>query len=64
MVTLHNFTPIFEWYVARLVVKERHQKDMCYAGIEPCAQNMINIIGLMLNALGRVYCDHLKERLY
>ena len=64
VVTLHNLTPIFKWYVARLVVKERHQKDMCYTGIEPCAQNMITIIGLILNTFRRVYCDHLRERLY
>jgi hypothetical protein len=30
--------PILEWYTARLMVKNGHQKDMCYDEIGLCAQ--------------------------
>ena len=26
---LRNWTPVFEWYVARFVVKTEHQKKLC-----------------------------------
>ena len=30
VVPLPNWTPIFKWYMARLVVKKDHHNDMCY----------------------------------
>ena len=38
VVTLLNWTPIFDWYMARLVVKNGQQRDMCYDEIGLCAQ--------------------------
>ena len=40
MVTLLSGTPIFEWYMARLVVKIGHQNDTCHDEMELCAQSM------------------------
>ena len=37
VVTLLNYSPIFEWYMARLVVKSRHQKDIiCFDEVGLC----------------------------
>ena len=30
VVTLFYWTPIFEWYMAKLVAKYGHQEDACY----------------------------------
>lgn len=30
VVTLLNWTPAHEWYIARLVMKNNHQRDTCY----------------------------------
>ena len=38
---------MLEWYMARIVVKNGHQKSMCYNGIELCAQN----INIMLDSI-------------
>lgn len=34
MVTLLNATPMFEWYIAKLVVENGHRKDMYVLKIE------------------------------
>ena len=39
VVTLFTQTPILEWYMARLVLKNGHWNDMCYDEIQLCAQN-------------------------
>jgi hypothetical protein len=39
-----NQRPIFEWYTARLVVKNGHKKQ-CYNEIGQCAQNLVSFIG-------------------
>ena len=44
-VTLLYRTPIFEWYMARLVVKNGHQNDTCYNAIGLCAQNLHTNLG-------------------
>jgi hypothetical protein len=42
--------------VARPVVKNIQEEDICYNEIRVHAQNMITILGLMLNiTIGRVY---------
>lgn len=38
-------TPMLEWVCGRLVVKNEHQKDMCYEEIGFCAQNLDTILG-------------------
>jgi hypothetical protein len=33
-------TPIFEWYVTKLVLETGHQEDSCYDEVEICVQNI------------------------
>ena len=44
VITLLNCTPIFEWSVTRLVVKNGHQKYMCNNEIGLCAINTLTIL--------------------
>lgn len=39
------WTPKLEWIYGRLVVKNEHQKDMCYEKIGFCARNLDTILG-------------------
>ena len=39
VVTLLNWTLVFEWCMTRLVVNNKHQQDFCYNEIGMCAQN-------------------------
>ena len=48
VVTLLNWTPKFELYMARLIVKYGHQKDMCEDEIGHCAQHKATILYLIL----------------
>ena len=41
--------------------KNGYQKDMCLKGIGLRAQNMITIIGPIVNILGGDVCDHLMS---
>ena len=42
--------------MARLVVKNGHDKDSCYDDIELCAQNILTILGSILNiTIGRAF---------
>ena len=43
-VTLLDETFIFEWYMARFIVKNGRQKDTCYNEIGLCAQNIGTIL--------------------
>ena len=52
MVTHHNWTPIFEWYVASFVVKNEHQK----AYVSRCGW-------IMCSYLSRFNCSHNWEGL-
>ena len=47
------WTPIFEWYVVRCGSKNRHPIHMCLKEIGPCAQNMLIILGSIVNMIGR-----------
>ena len=50
------WTPLFEWCMARIVVKNGHQKDTCYNEIGLCAQHISTILGsLVNNTIGRMY---------
>ena len=55
MVTLLNQTPLFEWYIARLVLENRHSKDTCHNDIGLCAQNIDTFLGSIVNTFVRVY---------
>ena len=63
LVTCHNWIPIFEWYVVRCDPKTKYQNDMCIKETRLCAQNMITILGSIVNiiwGLGDLY-DHLMS---
>ena len=47
---------------AGLVVKNGHQKDMCYNEIGLCAQNKDSVLGSLINRSGRVYVIAQRER--
>ena len=40
VVALLNSTPMFEWSVVRLVMRDRDQKDICYDATGLCAQHV------------------------
>jgi hypothetical protein len=51
-----NWSPIFELYMARLVVKNEYKKkDTCYEEIGPCAQDMDTILGSIDDTSGDAY---------
>jgi hypothetical protein len=52
LVTYLNQTPIFEWYVIRWGSKNAYWKDMCSKKIGLCGQNMITILGSIVNMIG------------
>jgi hypothetical protein len=45
------WTPRFEWYVVRCGSKNKHQKDVCLEDIELRAQDMIGILGPVVNVI-------------
>ena len=55
------WTLIFEWCVVRRESKNGHQKDMCLKEIELCVQNMLTIIGSIIDMIGGLY-DHLMSK--
>lgn len=50
VVTLLNQTPVFELYMARLVVENKHKNDTCNDEVERCVQNIV--LGLKVNTKG------------
>ena len=62
VVTLLNHTPIFERYMERLVVQNRHQKDICHSLIKPCVHNTYTILSriLALSAWGMDSSYHVQ----
>jgi hypothetical protein len=54
VVTL-TWTLLFAWYVAWLVSKNVHEKDMCYYEIGLCAQNIDTILGSIVNTFETAY---------
>jgi hypothetical protein len=44
-----------EWYMARFVVENEHQKSTCYNNIGLCAQNTYIDLGSIMNTIGRTY---------
>ena len=47
MVTALNWTPTFEWYMARFAVENGHQEEIFFDEII-CAQNILIILGSKL----------------
>ena len=47
------WTPILEGHVVRCGSKNRHPIHMCLKEIGPCAQNMLIILGSIVNMIGR-----------
>ena len=52
MVTLPNWTPIFEWYMVRFVLKKGHREDMCYDKIGLCDLNIYSILSSIVGTIG------------
>lgn len=48
--------------MARFVVKNQQQKDMCYDEIALCNQNIDIIIGSIVNIIGKVYASHRENK--
>lgn len=46
--------PIFEWYMARLIVKKGHQ-NVSHNEIKLCAQNVVTILGSIVSTIGRAH---------
>ena len=57
------WTPIFEWYVVRCGSKNGHQTDKCFE-IGLCTQNMLTILGSMLNMIGDLYDHSMSTRIF
>ena len=55
LVTIPNRTPLFEWYVVRCGFKNGYPNDMCSKEIGQRAQNMITILGSIVNTIKRTY---------
>ena len=45
VVTPLIWTPIYEWYMVTLAVKNGQQRDKCHDEIGLCAQNIDNTLG-------------------
>jgi hypothetical protein len=62
VVTVLHLISTCEWYLATLIVKNRHQKDIsCHVKIGLCAQNVDTILGLILNTIGSAYVTTQRE---
>ena len=53
--TLPSWIPIFERYMARVVLKNTQQKHMCYNEIGVCAQEIDTIPGSIPNRIRTAY---------
>jgi hypothetical protein len=52
---------MFEWFMARLVVNNTYQKDMCYDEIGLCAPDIDMLLGSFVSTMGRHICS-LEEK--
>ena len=55
MVTLYNITYVYEWYMAKLVIKNKHQNNTHSYEIGLCAQNLDTMQGSIVKTIGRAY---------
>ena len=49
------WTPIFEWYVVRCGSKNGQQIYICSKQIGLCAQNMLTVLGSIVNMIAGTY---------
>ena len=54
-------THVFEWYVVWCGSKSGYQKDKCFEEIRLHAQNVVDILGSIVNIIGRDLYDHLMS---
>ena len=47
--------PIFQWCVVRCGSKDSHQKEICLTEIGLRAQNVLAILGSIVNIIGETY---------
>lgn len=45
----------------RYIAKDEHQRDTCCDEIGPCAKNILTILGLGANTIGRAYISLIKK---
>ena len=50
-VTLLNCTPIFEWFMTKIEYKNEHEKDVCNNETGLCSQNILGVLGSMVNVI-------------
>ena len=55
LVTDLNHAPMFEWYVVWCGFKNEYRKGTCARKIGLRVQNMITILGLVINVVGETY---------
>jgi hypothetical protein len=48
--------------MAKVLVKNQHQKDMCCDEIGLSAQNINTVLGAIVNTTGKVYVNMQRER--
>lgn len=61
VVGLINGTPIIEWWMVMLVVKKKHQKDICYEESGLCALKYRHHSKFNSEHDWEGLCDHLKR---
>lgn len=55
VVILLNKAPLFDLYIARLMVKIGHQNNTCHNEVGLCAHDINTILNAIVNAIGRIY---------
>jgi hypothetical protein len=56
-----NWTPTFEWYMSRFVVKYFTKKDTCYREIALRAQSKLTTLASIVCTVGRAYVITARE---
>ena len=57
-----TWTPLFEWYVVRCGSKNWHQNDLYLNETGMRAQNMLTILGSLINVIDGAYMTTLSPR--
>ena len=53
-----TWTPTFEWYMLRYKSNNEHQKEMCYKQNGLRVQNLVTILGSIVNMIEGDQHDH------
>ena len=56
-----TWTPTFEWYMLRYKSNNEHQKEMCYKQNGLRVQNLVTILGSIVNMIEGDQHDHLMS---